>query len=347
MSSGDDQILSDDVHDTFSEMLRSGSSPASDTTVERYNYEVEKWARWLRNKREKDVWQAKTSDLRRHLRMLQSQDYADTTITIRRSAISQFYQQLQKAAVDLDLPFCVPENPEVGLKNDDDWTWSSGATKKSEGIREEDTLHYLGPDEISQLVTNVPAPKLRNALVVKLLFDTGMRRGELAQVRLDDINRDRKSIYVPPIKSPLSRTVTYTPDYVNFELEQWVDRGYREATHMAGESDYLFPTDESEHISGYRINSVVTEAAENAGLQETVAEYAGNDARKIRKVTSHTIRHSHAVQAIKSDIDVRRLAESMGHKSEDGEVNLETTMVYLKMAEKDYVDESRNFNPHG
>lgn len=58
-------------------------------------------------------------------------------------------------------------------------------------------------------------------------------------------------------------------------------------------------------------------------------------------------RHSHAVQAIKSEIGPRRIAESMGHVSKDGEINVETTMIYLRIAGKEYVKESREFKPTG
>jgi integrase/recombinase XerD len=336
------QTLSEEVLSAFRRKLQTGSRERSETTVERYQYELEKWSKWLQNERDKTVWDVDTTDLRRHLEELQLDDYADTTITVRRSAISQFYQQLSKLD-DQELERDVPPNPEDGLS--DDWHWSNGRTKTSAGIRNEDHIHYLNPEEVAELVDSVPAPKLRNSLIVKLMFNTGLRRGELAQIRLTDLDRDDRSIYVPPIKSPVARRVTYNIDYVGFELDQWLDKGYREAVYGADKSDYLFPTQESDHISGYRINSIVTEAAQEAGIQAEIASYAGNDERKIRKVTSHTLRHSYAVQAIKSDIDVRRLAEILGHKSKDGEINLDTTMVYLEMAERDYVQESRKFDP--
>jgi len=196
-------------------------------------------------------------------------------------------------------------------------------------------------------VEYAPSPTLRNELIIRLLYDTGCRRGELAQVRLEDIKREDDRIWIEAAKSPKGRWVTYTPSYAGWHLDQWIDSGYRGATYYAREegSEFLFPTNESEHISGYRINSIVREAAEKAGLQASVGEYAGESDRKVRKVTAHTLRHSHSVQAIRSGIDVRRLAESLGHVSEDGEVNIETTMTYLRLAEKEYIEESRKFSP--
>jgi integrase/recombinase XerD len=170
----------------------------------------------------------------------------------------------------------------------------------------------------------------------------------LARIKRDHVNRVEHTIYVPPFKSSQDRTVTYTPDYGGFLLDQWMDgtrgRKDRRAAYYADRSDYLFPTNESEHISGYRINEIVKEAAENAGLQSVVNTYS--DGRKIHLINAHTIRHSHGVQAVKSDIDVRRRAESMGHIAEDGTVNLDTTTQYLRMADTDYIEASRAFKPH-
>lgn len=336
---------------TFEETLRGEQKPLSDTTIDRYLWELPEWIDWLNNEREKEWYEAKTADLRVHLREMSNDDYADSTINTRRSAISRFYKKAQIIPEDYPDRFDfdvedVPPNPSPELNRE----WSSGETKTSTGLLgagSDGGIHYLEPDEVSELVSKAPAPTLRNELILRLLYDTGCRRSELAQIRIDDIVRDEHKIWIEPIKSPNGRWVTYTPSYVGLQLNKWLDSGFRDATYYAREQDseYLFPTDESEHISGYRINSIVREAAEESGLQTTIGEYAGETSRKVRKITAHILRHSHAVQAIRSEIDVRRLAESLGHVSEDGEVNIETTMTYLRLAEKEYIEESRKFKP--
>jgi integrase/recombinase XerD len=335
-------MVQEELLDRFKQKLRSAQRSKSETTVERYAYEVEKFEDWLESERDKSLWDATTSDLCVHLEEMRADDYGETTITTRRSALSQFYKKTQEIAEDYPDEFGhldVPNNPEDEL----DWSWSSGDTKTSEGIDAEEGIYYLTPEQINdQLIDNVPAPRLRNELILRLLFNTGLRRGELAQVKLPGrpggINRDDHTIRIPAIKSPEPRSVTYSPEYVGFTLEQWLDHGYRDSYYMAEESDYLFPTQESEHISGYRINEIVKEAAENAGLQKVVNEYA--DGRKIRKVNAHTIRHSYAIEAVESGIDVRSLMKILGHEE------LETTLTYLRIAEQDYVDTSREFRPH-
>jgi integrase/recombinase XerD len=334
----------DEVLDEFRLRRIEASKNGSETTGDRYVYEVKKWADWLSEERDKTVWQADYYDLTAHLRHMRREDYAVTTRNTRCSAISKFYQELQKLDGHPDFPLPVeevPENPYDQFDSEDRRKFLTGDTKKSQGIESAEEIYYLSPEEIEQLVENVPAPRLRNQLIVRLLFDTGLRRGELAQVKLSHLDRDDHSIYVPAFKSSEARTVTITPSYVDRLLDEWLDGGYRDSTYFARheDSEYLFPTNESEHLSGYSINTIVKQSADEAGLQKVVAR--GSDGRKIRRVNAHTLRHSHAVQAIKSGIDVRRLQASLGHGS------LDVTLEYLKLVESDYVDASRQFDPFG
>lgn len=339
------------ILEAFEETLRGQQRELTDTTIDRYLWELPKWAEWLEAERDKDLLEATTADLRVHFRQMTTAGYANTSINCRRSAISRFYDKLPVIAEDYPhlVDFTVedvPENPSTGL----DRVWSAGETKTSAGLRGEgadEGIHYLEPPELVRLIENAPAPTLRNELILRLLYDTGCRRSELVRIQLDDIDRDDDKIWIEAHKSPKGRWVTYTPEYVGWHLNQWLNNGYRDATYFAREhdSEYLFPTTTSKHISGYQVNSIVGGAAERADLQATIGEYAGETNRKVRRITAHTLRHSHAVQAVRSGIDIRRLAESLGHISENGNVNIDTTMSYLRLAEKEYVDESRKFNP--
>lgn len=333
----------EDVYEEFRQLRIEASKNGSDTTANRYVYEMEKWADWLSDERDKSVWEADYFDLLAHLREMKRSDYAVSTRNTRCSAISKFYQEVNKLAErpDFPLPEDPPANPYDKVDEDDRRKYLTGDTKKSQGIEESEDIYYLSSDEVSQLVENVPAPKLRNRLIIKLLFDCGLRRGELAQVKVRHIDREEHSIYIPAFKSSEARTVTFTPDYIDLLLDDWLDNGYRDATYFAREKDseYLFPTNESEHLSGYSINTIVKQSAEEAGIQR-VLDVDTADKREIRRINAHTLRHSHAVKAIKSGIDVRRLMSMMGHNS------LDVTLEYLKMVEADYVKESRKFDPY-
>lgn len=323
-------IISADFEDKFTTKYKGKAD-----TAERYLYEVEKFGEWLSTERGKTLLEATTSDLRVHLDDHLS-DYSPSYVTGRRSAISKFYQIAKQIEEDYTgIVSGVPENPSDEL----DSSWSNSGGPKSEGLKSTDSVPSLTPDEISKLENHAPSPKLRNRLIIRLLYNCGLRREELAVLTVDDVNRDDRTIYVEAMKSPKPRRVPYDKEYVGWLLDRWLDNGHRDTTYYARhhDSEYLFPSEKSPHIGGYTVNDVVRNAAESAGLQNQIAERV--DGVPIYEVTAHALRHSYAIQAIKSGINVRSLMELCGHE------DLDTTLVYLKMAQDDAVDDGRSFKP--
>lgn len=312
---------------------------SAESTADRYVRHVRSWRDWLLENREKSLWNAETKDLRIYAEDLSYEDMAASTISQRVSAISKFYQDMGKMADRYDIPN-VPPNPYDGFDREDKQLMR-GDSKKKAGLAEQDgdSYPYLEPDKVQDLVDNVPSPRRRNELIVKLLFNCGFRRGELAQLKIKHINREERSIYIPPMKSKNTRTVTYKWDYLGRELDHWLDHGGRDSATHAYDSEYLFPTNDREYISVRAINHVIKKAATSAGLQETLGEYS--DGREIHKVTAHTLRHSYAMQALDSGINIRTLQSLLGHSE------IDTTMVYLQQSNEDAKEKSRDFNPRG
>jgi len=318
----------------FREERERHSSP---NTVDRYVRHVHGWQQWLDENRDKSVWEADNVDLRVFIKGLDSDGMAPTTMTQRISAISKFYQDANSLEEERQMPD-VPENPYDNLQ-DKYKKMLQGDSKKKAALDDSDgdEFPYLEPDQVAELVENVPAPRLRNELIIKLLFNCGFRRGELAETTRDNLNREDESVFIPPMKSEEGRYVSYKYSYLGFELDQWLDYGGREAEYYAKESDYLFPTQQNEHIPGDTINKMVKQTAKNAGLQEVSAEYS--DGRVQHKITPHTLRHSYAMNAINSGINVKTLQTLMGHEE------LDTTLIYLDQSKNEALEKSRQFEP--
>jgi len=310
---------------------------SSAATVEIYARHVRGWREWLIEERNKSLWDAGTVDIRVFIEERTDEGLAPTTVSQRVSAISKFYQDCHKLAERYEMP-AVPENPYDGLDTEDK-ELLRGNTKKKDGLKGKDTdeYPYLEPEKVEKLVENVPAPRLRNELLIKLLFNCGFRRGELAKAKIEHVDREDRSIYIPPEKSSEGRVVSYNADYLGFQLDRWLDYGNRDSMTYADESEYLFPTNDSEHLSGKFLNEIVKEAAREAGLQEIINEYS--DGRKIRKVTAHTLRHSFAMQMLNSDVDIRKLQTLLGHDE------LDTTLIYLQQSKEEAKEASRAFQP--
>jgi integrase/recombinase XerD len=311
----------------------------AESTVTSYTLTVEKWAEWLQNPGEKDydvnrrgrdaknIYNATTGDLRVFLRQQLQDGIAGGTIRNRRWAIASFYQELKEISEEgYDLPDF--ENPSDDLDTSD-WQSLSGESKKAEELKE---VYYLEPDEIDLLAENVSNPKLRNELIIRLLYQTGLRRGEISETRLKDVDTDERSISVHATKTHLNRTVYYQPS-LDTLMNRWVNVE-RKALATSG-SEYLFPTYKTEQIAPKQINRTVRKAADNAGIQEHV--YTNAEGNEQMKITAHTLRHSFAVQSLKNGMDTRTLQKLLGH------AKIETTERYLRLAKSDVRDAARKY----
>lgn len=113
---------------------------------------------------------------------LQAEGYAPNTIDGRWETVRQLYQFLT-------LREEIEENPMEA----DELKRRNYLNSKDRGHVESQEIHYVTKDEVEKLVANVTPPKLRNRLLIRLLFQTGMRANEVTRVRLKDIERPDSS----------------------------------------------------------------------------------------------------------------------------------------------------------
>lgn len=171
--------------------------------------------------------------------------------------------------------------------------------------REKKYAHYIDTSQYYRLIAEVSRPKrgyakinrVRNELIIKMLFYTGLRIGELCALNRDSI-RDREFTVVGKSKDP--RLCFITKD-----LEQDI-HNYLEMRH--DDSAALFVANEN----GRRINP---------GNVQRIFRLAAKKA-KLSKVTPHTMRHSFATRMLEEGVDIRYVAELLGHQ------DLNTTKRY-------------------
>lgn len=319
--------------DTIIDMFESRqATKKAESTAYDYARMARMWAEWLANPGMKgydknvrdrspmEVWEATTGDLRVFLRDQLDSDLSGGTVRNRRWAIASFYQELEDMAGEgFDIPDF--DNPAEDLDMSDYKKMNSGSKKKKKS--KEDVIS-LKPEEIKQLYENATDPTLRNELIIRLLYQTGLRRGELADIRLEDIDTDEREIDIHAEKTHLNRTVYYKPN-LDTLLNRWINVD-RKALVTAG-SEYLFPTFKTEQIAPKQINRIVRKAADAAGLQEYV--YTNAEGRDQMKITAHVLRHSFAMNCLRNGMDSKFIQELMGH------AKIETTERYLDAMDDD------------
>jgi integrase/recombinase XerD len=239
----------------------------------------------------------------------------------------------------------IEENPVEEIDLESDIGIEFNATKKSEKAKEksEHGIVYIYPEDKEKMCKseNLPTPKDRSELIIRLLWQTGIRRQELRDLKIDNIDRQDRVIKVWSDKTDDTRKVTYKPSLETL-LDVWQTQR-RALKHS--DSPYLLITERSEQIGLTTIGKTVRKAAENARIQERL--YTDGKGHNRYLVTPHTLRHSFAVWSVRrrdesdSKMDIRTLQKAMGHDS------ISTTESYLQFQDSDYLDELRRCSPGG
>jgi integrase/recombinase XerD len=252
-------------------------------------------------------------------------EYADLTVRGRFGSVDRLYSFLTGVWDVME------ESPVEDLDRKD--YFGNGDGKK----HQKTDVVYVSPEEKDALLEHVPNPKLRNELMIRMLWQTGIRRGELVSIEVENIDREARAIDVWASKTGDWRTVFYQPS-LDTLLDQWIDV-YRDSYNPAATSPYLFVSTKSEKLRPRAPNRMLKQAAEDAGIQEVMYEDA--DGRPRVRITAHALRHGHAVHALKSGIDIRTVQKHMGH------AKIETTMKYLRLLDDDVRESYQQFGAVG
>ena len=165
----------------------------------------------------------------------------------------------------------------------------------------------LSPEEVAQLID--AASNLQARAILMLLYSTGMRRGELVRLRVEDIDSKRMVIHIRQGKGGKDRDVPLCPKLLETLREFW--RWRKPKT-------WLFPQTgsrgKSGHITAHTVWYACDEAARHAGLNKRVAP--------------HMLRHSFATHLLEKGADLPTIQILMGH------ADLEATSIYLHLSRR-------------
>lgn len=141
----------------------------------------------------------------------------------------------------------------------------------------------------------------RDDAIVTLLYDTGLRRGELMQVNREMLDLDEGQLR---ISANIQKDYPNenTPDPATFALDR---SGHLRTTRTlraylaALDNNYtaLFPSQKSDRMTGKALNDVVKRLAERA----EVRPYTSGGRGTSEDVTAHTLRHSVAWRMLRAE----------------------------------------------
>ena len=159
----------------------------------------------------------------------------------------------------------------------------------------------LSKDKVLQMIHNTR--NLKHCCIIKLLYSAGLRRAELINLKIEDIDSDRMLIKVIQGKGKKDRFTTLSHTLLS-DLRKYY-RMYKPKT-------FLFEGPHGTKYSATSVRKIVARAAMAAGIR--------------KRVTPHMLRHSFATHLLEAGVDLRHIQVLLGHNSS------KTTEIYTHVA---------------
>lgn len=312
----------------FQQIISRVEMNKSDSTAAQYVSKIKKFRDWIREQG-KEFEEADALDIEDWLAELDEFYSNSSSVGKASAALVAAFDELNKLIVAGRIEG--QGWPEITPPKRADYSPSDTDTQKQRESKED--LHYLKPEQVDTMAKETE--KLRNELIIRLLFQTGVRVSELCEIREKDVDTDKRRIKIRG-KGRKNRTVYYQPS-LDLLIDIWQSER-RPAVFHAENSPYLFPTSHSENITRYSVAEIVRDAADEAGFQEIYG--TNTEGVELHAVTPHVLRHSFAMEAIANDWDVYTLSQALGHESTDI-----TTSTYLHDDADSVRDAYRNRGP--
>jgi integrase/recombinase XerD len=168
----------------------------------------------------------------------------------------------------------------------------------------------LSPEEVAQLIDAARTPYQR--ILLMMLYATGVRRTELARLKVSDIDSRRMVIHIQGGKGRRDRDVMLSPKLLEALRQYWCGLKRKPTT-------WLFPNKRRQKNADAPIDNKVVwyacqQAAKRAGLKKAIHP--------------HTLRHCFATHLLEAGADLRTIQILLGHH------DLKETTIYLHVSER-------------
>jgi site-specific recombinase XerD len=247
----------------------------SDSTLDTYTYLVKKFLQYIK----KPIHTISTKDIEHYAsEVMAKQSFAISTHRQFIGAMKQF------KAMHQDTAFEVPD---------------SLRPKSSRFLPV-----VLSKEEILDILR--ATRNLKHRLTLAMIYASGFRISEILNLKLADIDIDRRQIRIRQAKGRKDRYVVLADSILPL-LQNYIST-YQPKV-------YLIEGKDGERYSPESIRSFLRRSCSAAGIR--------------KRVTPHTLRHSYATHLLESGVDIRYIQELLGHRDP------KTTMIYTHITRKD------------
>lgn len=269
----------------------------SERTIDTHYWAIKVFLRWANDRDLHQVDEVTHSILERYqcwiflYRKDNGEPLSNVTQRMRLGALQRFFAWLCKThrldinpASDLELPRKQPRSLPKAL--------TRGEIKSLMSIP--DTSDLLG---------------VRDRAILECYYATGMRRRELTQLDVDDLDLERGIVYIRKGKGGRDRVVP-----LGFSAAKWITRYSHEVRPRLNDSDIeraLFLSGYGERFSAAYIGNWVRKCMNKAAIERTGS--------------CHLLRHSCATHMHENGADILAIQKLLGH------ARLDTTQIYTEV----------------
>jgi site-specific recombinase XerD len=148
----------------------------------------------------------------------------------------------------------------------------------------------ISKEEVKSIISHLS--NIKHKCIISMIYSAGLRRSELINLRVEDVDSHRMMIFVRGAKGKKDR-YTLLSERMLKDLRDYY-RAYRP-------KKLLFEGVGGQPYSGSSIRKILLRAAKAAGIR--------------KKITPHMLRHSFATHLLEDGVDLRYIQTLLGHGS--------------------------------
>lgn len=278
----------------------------SENTLKAYAEDLLQFMEYLKEKKISDIESFKNIDyilIRGFLANLREKGFEKRTIARKISAIRAFYKYLVTEEV-------ITSDPTLHIQG----------MKLPKKLPE-----FLYPVEICELLSSPDDSclGLRDKAILELLYATGIRVGEITNLKLKDLDMENKILYI--LGKGSKERIVFFGEKAKESLENYLKRS-RPVLLKGREGDFLFLNKNGTRLTDRSVRRIVEKYVKKLSLK--------------KKVTPHTLRHTFATHLLENGADLRTVQELLGH------VSLSTTQIYTHVTKERLKEVYEKAFPH-
>ena len=260
----------------------------SELTVNGYLKDLDLFLEFLNENNIKKYCEIEYKDIRLFINYLYELKYNNKTISRHISSLRSFFRYLKNNEIIKNNPMILISNPKLDKKLPK-------------------YLNFNDVEKILNVYDNNNYIGVRNSLILEMLYSTGVRVGEIINIKLKDISMIDKTIKI--IGKGNKERIVYFGDICSNLMKQYLKNSYNKLN--INNLEYLFLSKTGKKINDREIRKIVDDAGKIAAIE--------------MRISPHVLRHTFATHMLNDGADLRSVQELLGHE------NLSTTQIYTHL----------------